>query len=248
MNDAGRALVVDDSAMSRMVLVRALEGLGYTVTSAVHGREALDVLSAGNGAGPEGVDVVLLDLLMPVMDGEATLRAIKADASLRHLPVIVISAVDELDSAVRCIELGATDYLPKPFNAALLRARLGASLAAKRLRDLEIDYLQQAEVVIGAAEAIENGAYDVRRLDGVAGRHDALGRLARMFQRMAKEVQTRETALRREVAELRIEIDRERQARQVAEITTSDYYRRLTDRAGALKDIMTRSTPDQAGQ
>ncbi len=247
MNNGGRALVVDDSAVSRMLLVRALQDLGYTVTSAVHGREALDVLNAGTAAGPGGVDVVLLDLLMPVLDGEATLRAIKADASLRHIPVIVISAVDELDSAVRCIELGATDYLPKPFNAALLRARLGASLAAKRLRDLEIDYLQQVEVVIHAAEAIESGAYDVRRLDAVAGRDDALGLLARMFQQMAKEVQTRETALRREVAELRIEIDRARHARRVAEITTSDYYRRLTDRAETLKDIMTRGASDRPG-
>jgi two-component system, cell cycle response regulator len=241
MTDRGSVLVVDDSATSRMVLVRALERLGYTTTSAEDGRRALELLS---GTGAPGVDVVLLDLLMPVMDGEATLCAIKADLALRHLPVIVISAVDELESAVRCIELGATDYLPKPFNAALLKARLQSSLAAKRLRDLELDYLQQVDRVIGAAAQIEAGVYDGNRLDAVAARDDALGRLARMFQRMALEVANRESALRREVAELRIEIDRTRKARQVAEITESEYYRRLTDRAGALKDIMTR---DSAG-
>jgi two-component system cell cycle response regulator len=239
MTDPGSVLVVDDSATSRMVLVRALEGLGYTTISAEDGRRALDLLS---GTGAAGIDVVLLDLLMPVMDGEATLCAIKADSALRHLPVIVISAVDELESAVRCIELGATDYLPKPFNAALLKARLQASLAAKRLRDLELDHLRQVDRVIGAAAEIEAGVYDGSRLDPVAARDDALGRLARMFQRMASEVAHRESALRREVAELRIEIDRNRKARQVAEITESDYYRRLTDRAGALKDIMSRDS------
>ena len=80
---------------------------------------------------------MLLDLLMPVMDGYATLTEIKADPALDHIPVIMVSAVPELESVVRCIELGATDYLPKPFSAAVLRARLRSSLAAKRLRDVE---------------------------------------------------------------------------------------------------------------
>ncbi|HEX5451766.1 MAG TPA: response regulator, partial [Candidatus Limnocylindrales bacterium] len=82
------------------------------------------------------IDVVLLDVVMPELDGYATLGAIKGDEALRHLPVIMISGVDELDSVVRCIEMGAADYLPKPFNPAVLRARINASLAAKRLRDL----------------------------------------------------------------------------------------------------------------
>src|SRR6266540_1353883 len=87
------------------------------------------------------VNGMLLDLLMPVLDGYATLERIKADEALRHLPVIVITAVEDLESVVRCIELGATDYLPKPLNAQLLRARVTASLAGKRLRDLELEYL-----------------------------------------------------------------------------------------------------------
>jgi class 3 adenylate cyclase len=89
-----------------------------------------------------GIDVVLLDLEMPEMDGYETLQRIKASDATAHLPVIVISSVDELDSVVRCIEMGAADYLPKPFNAAILHARLSTSLAAKRLRDLERDYLR----------------------------------------------------------------------------------------------------------
>jgi DNA-binding response OmpR family regulator len=87
--------------------------------------------------GEEQFDLVLLDLLMPVLDGYATLDAIKSDPALNHLPVIMISAVHELESVVRCIDLGATDYLPKPFSAAVLRARLRSSLATKRLRDTE---------------------------------------------------------------------------------------------------------------
>jgi DNA-binding response OmpR family regulator len=89
--------------------------------------------------------VVLLDLLMPVMDGFATLAAIKGDPGLEHVPVIMVSAVPELESVVRCIDLGAADYLAKPFSSAVLRARLRSSLAAKRLRDVERDRLRHVE-------------------------------------------------------------------------------------------------------
>lgn len=129
--EPGRVLVVDDSGTNRRLLAAALTGLGHEVRTAEHGRRALEVLRA------EDVDVVLLDVLMPVLDGYSTLAAIKADARLRHLPVIMVSAVHELDGVVRCLDLGATDFLPKPFSAAVLRARLRSSLAAKRLRDSE---------------------------------------------------------------------------------------------------------------
>ena len=96
---------------------------------------------------------MLLDILMPVLDGYQTLAEMKRDAALRDVPVIVISALDEIESAVRCIEMGAEDYLTKPFNPTLLRARLGASLRAKRLRDLERAYLQQ-ELVLRQQEKL----------------------------------------------------------------------------------------------
>ncbi|MFI5255549.1 MAG: adenylate/guanylate cyclase domain-containing protein [Candidatus Limnocylindrales bacterium] len=134
----GRILVVDDTKLNRSILARALENQGHEVVEAEDGRQAMAMLEKDDAA---GVDVVLLDLEMPEMDGYETLRRIKAADALRHLPVIVISAVDELDSVVRCIEMGAADYLPKPFNAAILHARLSTSLAAKRLRDLERAYL-----------------------------------------------------------------------------------------------------------
>ena len=129
----GTALVVDDSAVNRLVLVRRLETLGLDVIQAENGLQALDVLAAEPGR----VDVVLLDVLMPELDGYETLAAMKADDETRHIPVLIVSGVDELDSVVRCIELGASDYLPKPINPSILAARINASLAAKRLHDME---------------------------------------------------------------------------------------------------------------
>ena len=133
MTDNGTALVVDDSAVNRLVLVRLLKTLGLEVLQAENGVRALDMLAAT----PGGIDVVLLDVLMPELDGYETLAAMKANESTRHIPVLIVSGVEELDSVVRCIELGASDYLTKPINASILAARINASLAAKRLHDVE---------------------------------------------------------------------------------------------------------------
>lgn len=211
------------------------------VVEAADGREALDRLAEG------GVDVVLLDIVMPVMDGYDTLAAIKADPSLAHVPVIIISGVDQVESVVRCIEAGATDYLTKPFQPAILKARLDASLAAKRLRDLELEYLDQVSRVTGAAAALEAGNEDLGDLALVATREDALGVLARRFETMAREVLAREARLREEVRELRIEIDQARQARQVAEITDTDFFRDLRGRAAELRMTMRADDPQGEG-
>ena len=232
MSDGGRVLVVDDERLNRMILRRALESQGHGVDEAENGRVALARLAAGQ------LDLVLLDLVMPELDGYATLAAIKADPALGHLPVIIISSVEELDSIVRCIEMGATDYLPKPFQPAILRARVDASLAGKRLRDLELEYLEQVSRVTGAAAALEAGRADLGSLAEVAERTDALGILARRFMSMAREVQAREERLREEVRELRIEIDHVREARQVAEITETEFFRDLRNRAGDLRRII----------
>ena len=124
-------LVVDDDPINRALLARTLERDGHVVTTAEDGREAWEMLQR------EPFDVVLLDVLMPEMDGCEVLAHIEDDVRLRHLPVIMVSALDELDTVVRCIELGAQDYLPKPFNAVLLRARINAGLTKKRLHELE---------------------------------------------------------------------------------------------------------------
>jgi signal transduction histidine kinase len=143
----GKILIVDDNRMNRIKLSRSLEVQGYEVGLAEHGQAALDLLRA------EAFDVVLLDIVMPEMDGYQVLDKIKSDPDLRVIPVIVISALDEMDSVVRCIEMGAEDYLPKPFNPVLLQARLNASLQKKRLRDLEKAYLQQ-EVMLRQSEKL----------------------------------------------------------------------------------------------
>ena len=135
----GTLLVVDDNEMNRDLLSRRLEREGHTVAVARDGRQALEMIQ-GNS-----FDLVLLDIMMPEMDGFQVLQHLKGDDDLRHIPVIMLSALDEIDSVVRCIELGAEDYLPKPFNPVLLRARIGASLDKKRLRDQEVLYLEQIE-------------------------------------------------------------------------------------------------------
>ena len=113
----GHILVVDDNKINLMMLERALTSQGYQVTTAVNGGEALDLLYSPTG---ETIDVVLLDILMPDLDGYQILEQIKEKEQLRHIPVIMISALDEMDSVIRCIEMGATDYLHKPYNTALL--------------------------------------------------------------------------------------------------------------------------------
>jgi adenylate cyclase len=133
-------LVVDDNEDNRYTLVRRLEREGYRdVATAADGREALDRLAAGP------FDLVLLDVMMPELDGIETLARIKADPGLRHVPVVMISAATDLERVVRCIELGAEDYLPKPFNRVLLRARVGACLERKRLHDREAAHLAEIE-------------------------------------------------------------------------------------------------------
>jgi class 3 adenylate cyclase len=124
-------LVVDDNEDNRIVLARRLERQGHHVASAENGRLAIEQLEA------DEFDLILLDIMMPEMNGYQVLEYLKASSELRHVPVIVISAVDELDSVIRCIELGAEDYLTKPFNRIMLRARIGATLEKKRLRDQE---------------------------------------------------------------------------------------------------------------
>jgi adenylate cyclase len=141
MSEAGPALlVVDDNEDNRFTLTQRLKREGYgNVMCAGNGREALDLLSK------RLFDLVLLDITMPEMDGYQVLEHLKADTTLRNIPVVMISAIDEIDSVVRCIGLGAEDYLAKPFNAVLLRARVAACLEKKRLRDQEAVYMQQVE-------------------------------------------------------------------------------------------------------
>lgn len=130
-----RLLVVDDNKVNRLLLARSLETHGHRVEMAENGRVALDMLRSGS------FDLMLLDIEMPEMDGFQVLEVLKADSTLRDVAVIVTSAVEGLDNVVRCIELGAEDYLSKPVNPVLLKARISSGLAKKQLRD------QQSEMV-----------------------------------------------------------------------------------------------------
>ena len=137
-------LVVDDNEDNRYTLTRRLKRLGYTnLTTAESGRQALDLI------GQQPFDVVLLDIMMPGMNGYEVLEHLREQDKLAGLPVIMISALTEMDSIIRCIELGAEDYLPKPFNVTMLKARLGALLEKKSLRDAVARQLDLIREIFG---------------------------------------------------------------------------------------------------
>jgi adenylate cyclase len=127
--EPSRLLVVDDNKVNRMVLSRHLEQQGHIVETAENGKEGLEKIRT------QSFDLVLLDIEMPEMDGFQVLEACLNDVNLRQIPIIMTSAMEELDAVVKCVELGAEDYLTKPVNPILLRARVNASLEKKRLRD-----------------------------------------------------------------------------------------------------------------
>lgn len=139
MTPRGSILVIDDDAVVRSMLARRLEQSGHDVSTAKNGREGLEAVRA------EAFDVVLLDVLMPELDGYQVLEQLKKDPKLRHIPVVMITALDDMESAVRCIELGADDYLPKPIDPVVLAARINAGLTKKRLHDLELSHLEEVD-------------------------------------------------------------------------------------------------------
>jgi serine phosphatase RsbU (regulator of sigma subunit) len=134
--NSGKILVVDDNPTNRDLLSRQVRVQGYRVETASNGQQVLDLIPTGD------FDLILLDIIMPEMDGYQVLKSLR-ESQWRHIPVIMISALDRIDSVVKCIEMGAEDYLTKPFNPTLLRARIGACLEKKRLRDREVSYLEQ---------------------------------------------------------------------------------------------------------
>lgn len=147
----GRLLVVDDNRVNRLLLVQGLEQEGHDVASAENGREALEMLRS------RPFDLLLLDIEMPEMNGFQVLEALLHDPSLRDMPVIMTSASDELDRVVKCIEMGAEDYLTKPLNPVLLRARVNASLEKKRLRDQQRKLFRTFATPEVAEELLKSG-------------------------------------------------------------------------------------------
>ena len=169
----GAILVVDDNPSTRDLLARRLARQGYEVATAESGEEALAALTA------RAVDLVLLDVLMPGLNGYDVLKRLKADENLRDVPVLMISALDEMESVVRCIELGAEDYLPKPFDAVLLRARVSACLEKKRLRNLQRQHVRE----LGEWNRLLE-----QRVEDQVRQVEKLGRLKRFFSPQLAEL------------------------------------------------------------
>ena len=146
-----RLLVADDNKVNRLLLARSLTLQGHQVQSAENGRVALEMLRNG------GFDLVLLDMEMPEMDGFQVLEQLAADRTLRDIPVIVTSSLEGVAHVVRCIELGADDYLHKPVNPVLLKARIGSSLEKKRLRDQQKALVERFATSAVAADLQQGG-------------------------------------------------------------------------------------------
>jgi class 3 adenylate cyclase len=147
----GKILIADDNRVNRLLLGRGLEHQGHTVVFAEHGREALELLRKDN------FDLLLLDVLMPELDGYEVLAELKHDLRLREIPVVMTSSLDELDSVVKCVEMGAEDYLSKPINPVLLNARIGASLEKKRLRDQQRELISKFATKEVAEDLLTSG-------------------------------------------------------------------------------------------
>lgn len=150
MGPNGRSvLVVDDDEMNRLTLAGLLESEGYRARTVEDGYQALEALEE------QEFDAILLDILMPGIDGLEVLRQVKADSRVWRIPVIVISAVDETSSIVRCLELGAEDFVSKPFDPVVLRARINAALARRRFGTLEAEYHKIVEAQAAEIEALK---------------------------------------------------------------------------------------------
>jgi DNA-binding response OmpR family regulator len=171
-------LVVDDNEMNRDVLSRRLERQGYRIVTAEDGITALEAVQS------EAFDLILLDIMMPHMNGYEVLKALKRDPVHRSIPVIIISAMDDLESVVKCIELGADDYLFKPFNPVLLRARINASLS-RRSSALMPDQIACIRSLAAAVQELSSGSRGAL----TQGQRDILAQMARWLSQLDPDQQ-----------------------------------------------------------
>ncbi|MER7578064.1 response regulator [Streptomyces sp. NPDC126514] len=179
----GHILVVDDDRTNRMMLTYRLEVGGLQTATAENGSIALQMLRQ------EPFDLILLDILMPELDGYGTLQVIKSDVKLRDIPVVMMSSLGEMDSVMRCLELGAEDYLPKPLDGLLLTSRVEGLLLKGRLHRLEEDYESRASLLSEALPAAVQGTLNPLMLKDLAARTDGLGRLAQEIQKIQSAAQ-----------------------------------------------------------
>ena len=184
MVGAASVLVVDDEPFNIDLLTQELEDLGHVATPAADGREALEMLEK------ERFDLILLDIMMPRMDGVQVLEALNASGRLAELPVIVVSALGDIDSVARCLHLGAEDHLLKPFDPTLLRARIGGALEKKSLRDQVVRQLAATRALFGryvppstSCPATERSPPSSRRLPSSAATLSGSRRFPRTWNR-----------------------------------------------------------------
>jgi PleD family two-component response regulator len=194
----GTILAIDDNPIEGDLLARQLKQQGYVVATATNASQALRLLNA------IPFDLIVFEAILPGIDGLELLRQLKQDEKLKHIPAIAISALEASDVAVRCIELGAEDYVHKPFDPILLQARISTCIEKKRLRDRELRYLQQVERLISAATAVETKSFNPDSLDDLSQCPHKLGQLARVFQQMARSIDCRERFLQQQIQLLQV--------------------------------------------
>ncbi len=236
-------LIVDDNASQRLLSTTILRGAGYTeLITASSAREAFERLKL-DGEVLRGIDLILLDISMPDMDGIEACRCIKAHQEFYDTPIIMVTASTEVQDLKAAFEAGAMDYITKPPNKVEMLARVRSAVKLKHEIDARqqreqqlLDYVEQAGHVTAAAVAVEAQNFNPESLSGVASRTDELGQLARVFTRMACEVIAREERLKKQIVDLHIEIDRAKEAQEVAEITETDYFRELSEKARKLRN------------
>lgn len=226
----GKILVVDDNAMNVDVLAARLARQGHIVSTAADGEEALQC------ATQEAFDLVLLDVMMPKLDGYATLRALKASEETQFIPVIMISALDELESVVRCIEAGAEDYLAKPFNPTLLRARVEACLKEKNRHDREVALYQsllQSQRVL--EREIKNSEKQLHSIPEDLLSDPRVIPVIQAFSAMTGALRNRESDLRVSMESLEIKINRSDLQTRVGSIVSDPSFTALSQRAQAMR-------------
>jgi PleD family two-component response regulator len=210
----GTILAIDNNPIDCDLLAQQLKRQGYVVATATNASQALRLLNA------IPFDLIAIDVLMPGIDGLELLQQLKQDQKLKHIPAIAISALETSDVALRCLELGAEDYLHKPCDPILLQARISTCLEKKRLRDRELRYLQQVERLISAATAVETKSFNPDSLDDLSQCPHKLGQLARVFQQMARSIDCREQSLQQQIELLQVSSNEPRQG-MVAETAAS---------------------------
>lgn len=176
-------LIVDDNTVNRFKLNLYIKSQGYSATMVESGEQAIDSLKM------EKFDLILLDLNLPGINGDEVIRRIKANREWYSIPILLISGSDEMDKITRCLELGAEDYLPKPFDPAVLKNRIGGCLEKKQLREQKSQDTSEISVLNQAVLDLEKGEFDPATLNQLVLRRDNLGELALNFLRMAASVQ-----------------------------------------------------------